>query len=989
MKKAAFGVGFACLLSLLLLLSAGETARRSDGNRWAEQLLKIEENPFLRPWLEDAVQEIHASGMWSQYKSLLKRIPGARLEAAAAAKTFNLTFPHTVNGRGNGLAATTTVILVNNSETNAAGTIFVRLQSGAPMSIRTNQGTGSSFNFSLLPGEIYRLETDGSGPLLVGWVEVISDIQLSGSGTFVLSDSSGQFLSEVGIGDSPRARSLMIFVDTTEGKNAGYAVANPSASTVAKLRLQLKKLDGTLVASKENVPLAPLSQTAEFVTETFPTTDLRNFRGVLLVSTADTDIAEVTLRTRGVQFTSLPAAPLVSDTSKQKTVYLARVGDGAFGGLKFQTSAILMNNSDKKGTATLEFFKSDGNSMELATGTGRNSKFTLEVPAGGAVELLSDGSSNPGATGWARVGSDLPLSASGTFTIRNAASGAFVSEVGVPSSSDSTKLSAFAQVSADVDTGVGLTNIDSFAKTVTLRLIGESPSTVFAERPLQLGARGHEGRFVTELFSDVREVGERKFSGRLEAEGFGITALALRTRGAFLTSLPVAGFSRAAFAPKLTITTATSLEGSRPALCLQFSQSSGEAAPHKALFTFDKGRIDFSKITEDTQIIGNGFQNVLGLLFTGRCFSTETTSASSQFYCVPSLNGTHETVPFIGVMTNVPSGGFILGMEHNPGQYASLPTSSASLLCFNPDLIQLPSGSSTQIRVSEDYESFEQTPDAGDILKRNATSIVTTSALPAGNPRIDSVIPTRAPAGAELVVNGSNFAGTAAGNSVTVEGNPRLAATVTEAGSTRLKVKLPDDAVSGTLRVDAGGKTSNDYSIDVPFAPRTTLAFGSIVNNQETTLKLTMTQKSGQIAFLEVTLRPTQGSWKTGGFTAGALLGTMKLLTTTYDLKVKSSDSNKLAIDLIEQGKSSVSYTLEASNAGSVSLLLTPATFPDTAQLSGDLAFELNFTQPVFKMPSGTAVTFDVNLEIVSMPERNGVKATSFRVQRRQSFTTG
>lgn len=991
MKKGVVVISSVCLiLSALLLLST--QGSRSEENRriesWAKLFLKLNDNPFIRPWLDEAVEELRASGLWEHYKAALPQSLQDQFRAAVG-KSFTLTFPHTVNGQDGNQIVKTTAILLNNSETNANGRVFLRQRDGSPMSVRTNQGTGSFFDFSLLPGETFRLETDGSGPLLIGWIEVVSDIQLSGSGAFALFSSSGQFLSEVGIGDSPRARSLMIFVDTQEGKNTAYAISNPSASTTARLTLQLKRLDGTLVASRENVSLGPLNQKAEFVNETFPTTDLRNFRGVLLITTTDTDVAVTTLRTRGIRLTSLPSAPAISDTSKQGTAYLARVGDGVFGTLKFQTSAVFMNNSDKKGTVTLELFKQEGTAMEVVTAVGRNDKFTVEVPAGGALELLSDGSANPGATGWARATSDIPLSVSGTFTIKNNASGEFVSEVGVPSSSESTKLSTFVQVSGDIDTGLGLTNIEGFSKNIMLRLVAEGAPLPVAEKPLPLGARGHTGLFVSELFSEVPQINQRNFVGRLEAEGFGITALTLRTRGVFLTSLPVAAFNRAAFAPKLTITTATSLEGSKPALCLQISQNAGEAMPHKALLRFDKGSIDFSEFPQDPNppIIGIGIQNMLGFLINGYCFATQTTSSSSQFYCVPTPDGVHETTPFIGVLANTGNTGFVIGIEANPGQYASLPIGGTSNLCFHSDLIQLPSGA-TEMNVSQEYESFEQTPDAGDILKRSATSIITTSTLPAGSPRIDSVSPTRAAAGTELLVRGSNFAATPAGNSVTVEGNSRIAVTVTAASSTLLKMKLPENAVTGALRVETGGRSSNDYSLDVPFAPQTTLAFGSLAANQETTLKLTMTQKSGQIAFLKVTAKPSQGSWKTSGFSAGTILGTMKLLNTTYDLKVKSSDSNKLAIDVVEQGKSDISYTIEATNSGGPSLLLAPATFPDTVELRTNLAFELTFTQTVFRMPAGAAIGFNVDLEVVSMPERNNVEETAFMVFHKKSFTT-
>lgn len=989
MRKHVVLVGLVCTaLSGLLFLSA-PASRPEDSRRlasWSRQVLALSDNPFVRPWIDSSIEDLRVSGLWEYYKARFDGDVGDRADAAAR-KSFTLTFPHTVNGQGNGLSVKTTIVLVNNSETNANGSVYLRKTDGTAMSVRTNLGSGSVFDFSMLPGEVYRLETDGTGALQVGWVEVISDIQLAGSGMFALSSSAGQFLSEVGIADSPRARSLMIFVDTTNGKNAGYATANPGTAA-ATLRLQLKRLDGTVAATRDNVPLGALNQKAEFVTETFAGTDLRNFRGVLLI-TSNADIAVATLRTRDVRFTSLPSAPEVIDTSKQGTYYLARVGDGIFGGLKFQTSALLINNSARRATATVDLFRSDGSAMTVVIGGARNSRFTVEVPAGGAVELLSDGSTNPGATGWARVTSDIPLSVAGAFSIASSATGEFVSEVGVPSSSDSTRLSLFAQVSQDVDTGLGLTNIDATSKQVLLRLVGASPSSVFAEKTINLDARGHTGRFVSELFPEVPEVAQRNFVGRLEAEAFGITALTLRSRGALLTSLPVAGLNRAAFAPKLAVSVATSLEGSSPALCFRFTQNSGEALTRQAIVRLDKGSVDFSRITQDTQIIGNSTLTVLGLLFSGRCFATDISSSSTQFYCVPSLDGQSETVPFIGFLSNNTTGsGILLGMDMNPGQYSTQATLTTSSLCFDPGLFRLPQGAATGITVSQEYESVEQTVTEGDVLKRTATSSLTTSTIAAAAPRVDSVTPTSVAAGTEVLVSGSNFASSTAANTVTVQGDGRLAAAVTEAGSRLLKLVVPENTVSGPLRVQVGGNASNDYNLDVVFSPQTTLAFGSLSGGGQTTLRMTLTQAAGQIAFMDWTITPSSGGWRTAGFTAGAVVGTLKIANTIYDLKVKTSAADKLTLEAIEQGKTTVTYRLEAGSANGSPLILTPAEFPDTVELAGSLSVELNFTQAVFRMPAGAGVGFDLNQEIVSMPERNRVRETAFRVRQKRSFTT-
>ncbi|HEY0638557.1 MAG TPA: IPT/TIG domain-containing protein, partial [Pseudonocardiaceae bacterium] len=80
-----------------------------------------------------------------------------------------------------------------------------------------------------------------------------------------------------------------------------------------------------------------------------------------------------------------------------------------------------------------------------------------------------------------------------------------------------------------------------------------------------------------------------------------------------------------------------------------------------------------------------------------------------------------------------------------------------------------------------------------------------------------SVVPQRARPGDRLTVSGSGFAGTPAGNTVTING---VAASVTEAGDRRLTVTVPDSATTGDLRVDTGaGSATHPVTVIVGDRP--------------------------------------------------------------------------------------------------------------------------------------------------------------------------
>jgi hypothetical protein len=271
-------------------------------------------------------------------------------QQAAAENT--LVFPQLGNGVGAGVAIRSEIILINNSRKEVTGTIDIFDDSGAPLALTTNLGFGSSFQVRFRSGEqVRRLETDGQGDLRAGWAKVTSDVPLAGSSSFIVSDLAGRFLSQVGVGDSEPATALMVPVDMLEEKNTGFAVCNPDHEQEADIVLELRMMDGSVVASSP-LSLPPGAHRAQFIPEIFHELDLTGFKGVLAVS-GDAPVSLLTLRTRGVHFTSLPLAQ--ADTSGRPGAewVLPRIGDGFFEDLRIETSFLLLNSSDQAANATV------------------------------------------------------------------------------------------------------------------------------------------------------------------------------------------------------------------------------------------------------------------------------------------------------------------------------------------------------------------------------------------------------------------------------------------------------------------------------------------------------------------------------------------------------------------------------------------------------------------------------------------------------------
>ena len=163
---------------------------------------RIAANAWSRPWLSSAVQKLLEMGpAQRQLLGLLQTAIAGRPSVRSSHRAeedgfFRLIFPHTANGTGGGLSIRSSVRIVAISGINTRSTIILRRQNGGDFVMSTNLGRDSRFDFELGPGQALHLESDGSGPVTVGWIEVVSDVPLAGSGTFAIFRSSGEFLSK-------------------------------------------------------------------------------------------------------------------------------------------------------------------------------------------------------------------------------------------------------------------------------------------------------------------------------------------------------------------------------------------------------------------------------------------------------------------------------------------------------------------------------------------------------------------------------------------------------------------------------------------------------------------------------------------------------------------------------------------------------------------------------------------------------------------------
>jgi hypothetical protein len=161
-----------------------------------------------------------------------------------------------------GVPNRTRLILINDGDDTDTGTIQFQDASGALSQVPIQGEATDTLAYSLDGGSTTEVETDGTGTLQTGVVEVNSDLatnsRITGSEVFEIL---GNFVS---VTNSPPRQSQQAYVSVTADENTGVALYNPDSENALTLTMILVDSDGTEQAQKE-VMLAPGEQLVQFV----------------------------------------------------------------------------------------------------------------------------------------------------------------------------------------------------------------------------------------------------------------------------------------------------------------------------------------------------------------------------------------------------------------------------------------------------------------------------------------------------------------------------------------------------------------------------------------------------------------------------------------------------------------------------------------------------------------------------------------------------
>ena len=186
---------------------------------------------------------------------------------------------------GNGSGFTSSIFLINSSNTTATGRVEFFDDAGNPLDNGlSTQGSAGTPQFNIPPGGGAVLETDGAGDLVVGSARVI--LQTGVVGGVLRFAFPGIGLAGVGISPSVEGAIVPVRRSASAGLSTGIALAAESDGVL--VNCTLRKPDGEeVVGGIVEINLAANGHAARFLEELFPGVDTSEFEGTLTLESSN------------------------------------------------------------------------------------------------------------------------------------------------------------------------------------------------------------------------------------------------------------------------------------------------------------------------------------------------------------------------------------------------------------------------------------------------------------------------------------------------------------------------------------------------------------------------------------------------------------------------------------------------------------------------------------------------------------------------------
>ncbi len=445
------------------------------------------------------------------------------------------------------------IFMFNLDNKNAANAeVTIRKQDGTLFPVTLNGVSISGQNtYTIPPGGLLILRSNGVGSLVVGSVSVKSNRALAGVVTY--QNSAGA----AGVGASPKIGSGFIapmYRSTAASVDTGVAIMNLGTTPVTVLP-ELYTNAGTRKGRGSSRTIPGGGQLALMLAGfswDFSTNDLANFEGILKI-TSNGNLGATVVQTSPSEYATQPVVPNLNPTgavsalvlpdalvnplaTQDHKLYFAQFANGAVGAASI-VSKLFLFNQDALGAANATISARGDNGVLLPltlNGQATTGQMNVTIPTNGLKVVTTDGKGTV-AAGSVTVTSDLAIS--GTLVY-----GSTFGSAGVGASRDLSQgfIAPMETNSASqVDTGIAVMNLTDSAITMNYDLCDLS-GTRLSGAVESIPARGHKALFLRQFnWSPARNLDN--FQGLIrELGGNKVAATVVQTRPGQYITMPVA-----------------------------------------------------------------------------------------------------------------------------------------------------------------------------------------------------------------------------------------------------------------------------------------------------------------------------------------------------------------------------------------------------------------------------------------------------------------
>jgi hypothetical protein len=281
----------------------------------------------------------------------------------------------------------------------------------------------------------------------------------------------------------------------------------------------------------------------------------------------------------------------------------------------------------------------------------------------------------------------------------------------------------------------------------------------------------------------------------------------------------------------------------------------------------------------------------------------EINSSSVRFKVSMAQNNTLETIGQ-GVLDEV-SGKMKIEMLPSPAPESLNRGTYTMELYLSDQIFTLPENVGETFKFTAVYTSTRLSSDGNLHLTKTVTQSFQTTAPAFGAPRIERLNPDVGPIGRIVHIEGVGFSPENGKNRVTFVGpeGDRIETQVITASPGELVVWVPEEAVTGTVRVEVADLESNDYRFRVPFHPAAGLFFEQLLAGTAALPRLLLSQPAeedsaynqtpffGEIRIKEATFELDAGSIQVDALTEDQEVGRIYFYN-----RVNGSESSLLMI---------------------------------------------------------------------------------------------